>query len=200
MSWLTAPERRELRRKGVRLALLFLIEREDGRSRVWSGFGDFIAPASPLDPDETPLYSGAGDLLDLPDLSQLINGESDRVDFKLSGVGQLEAALGDATAEEIDGSTVRIGVVALGLDWQPATGVIWLWTGEADVVDPEWNGLSDPPTYSLSLSVATQTAPRRRNAIAYYTPAQQRRRSPGDKGCDRVPVFVTGHRLRWPVM
>ncbi len=197
--WISPTDAQRLRSRQINLAIMFWMKTASGTFRLWSGHGDFLAPTDTLEPMENPLYSGAGELLGLPEFSQLINGEADRVDFKLSGLGEQAAALADKTAGDIEGAPVRVGVIVLDAALQPATGVLWLWFGEADVLTPEYDGQSDPPTYSLTLSAATQSASRKRNAIIYYSATQQQQRSPGDKGCDRVTIFVTGHRLAWPV-
>lgn len=198
-SWISPADAQRLQRRQLDLVVLFRMQTGEGHFRLWSGHGDFIAPNDPIDPSGTPLYSGAGEILNLPELSQLINGATDRIDFSLSGVGETAAALADESAEDIEGAEVRVGIIVLDAGLQPVTDPRWLWCGEADVLKPEFNGQSDPQTYTLTLSAGTQSASRRRSAILYYSAAQQQQRSPGDKGCDRVTVFVTGHRLAWPV-
>ncbi len=143
---------------------------------LWSGAGDIETPPDAVDPGGA-TWRGAGELLSIPDMQQMINGTADRVEYSLSGVSAeiIDLALGEAA--EVEGAELRLGSLALDAALQPSGGIEWERKGRADVVVVRRDG--DRRTVTLSIGFGS-TARSRRN-IAFFTDADQRRRSPTDK-------------------
>lgn len=205
--WMSADVALALRRRELNLAILLRIavDTEDGEhvTGLWSGFGDFPVGQDSVETRADAIYSGQGEITGLPELSQLINGESDRIEFRRSGAGEAfadAAAMLDEISDDLDGAQVRVGIIVLGDDLQPVTPTAaWLWAGEVDVGQPEYDGMVDPPVSTIVLWAASQQATRNRGTLMHFTDAQQRLRSPDDDFCSRVSMFTAGYRLRWPV-
>lgn len=184
---------------------LFKLIQGDGPAgwlRAWSGAGDFPVDAGLIDTTGG-IYTGAGDVVGLPVLSQLINGVADRVEFILSGASPTVLALADSEADTVRGAAVHVGLVALDEDLQALSQPLWFWEGRADV--PRVARTSQVAedgasivTRSVSLSVGTLFTRRRRPRAAYFTGVDQRRRSPTDKGCDRANKYNLGATRKWP--
>ena len=180
----------------VRPAIFFRLA-TDPVIRIWGGVGDFALAADNIE-TAGGVYQGWGELNDIPALAQLINGVASRVDFAVSGVGPVAARLADEEAEDIRGRRVNLGVMALGSDWQPVSTVAWLWEGEADtlIIDSRLDG--DQRIETLTLSVASIFTGRRRPRYRHYTDAEQRRRSPDDRYCERVSLYAQEYTKVWP--
>ena len=175
----------------VRLAIFLRLETEPV-VRFWAGVGDFTLPADAVE-TAGGTYTGAGELLDIPPVQQLINGLADRVTFTLSGVPAHMMALAEADAEAVRGARVNLGYVKLGEDLQPARATRWVWEGEADAVP-----LSKVAgVRTIGLSVGTLQTDRTRGSLETYSPVNQRRRSPTDKGCDFVSLYHQGSTQQW---
>lgn len=187
-----------LRSRELDLAVLFRVALGEQTIRLWSGHGDFPLPEDAVEVDAGATYRGIGDLLDLPEVSQLVNGVAERAEFRLSGVGETAAALADEEGDDVEGAPVNLGIVVLDEHLQRATPAAWLWYGEADVVESTYDGAGDEPSHSIALHVATQQAGRRSGSLLYYSNTQQRLRSPDDGFCKRVSLFIVGYSLSWP--
>jgi hypothetical protein len=89
----------------------------DPVARVWSGVGDLVIPADAVE-SAPALYLGGGELVNLPDFQQLINGLAERIEFTVSGVSAetLRLALEDAPSTK--GAKVHIGRAEFEDDWQ----------------------------------------------------------------------------------
>lgn len=163
--------------------------------RLWAGRFSF-----PLDADDVETdggtYSGAGELLDLPTVDQLINGKANRVTFTLSGVDDTILGLADTEADLVRGARVNLGFCRLDSDLQQDGAVRWVWEGEADVVECAQTA-GPNAVRTVSLSVGTPTTDRRRAGLDTFTPADQFRRSPTDRGLEFVPKYTLGSTKKW---
>lgn len=163
--------------------------------RLWSGFGDLPIPANAHD-DATEIYRGAGALLQVPAVKQLINGVADRVDFTLSGVNAATIALAIEDRDTVQGAAVALGYASFDDAWQVET-VAWQWLGIADVLKVESNATQDQRTRSITLSVAASDTARANPQLAWFTDADQRRRSPTDAFFSHVAGISQGTTRRW---
>lgn len=162
---------------------------------MWSGVGDLVVQGDALAPGVS-TYRGFGALLDMPVVQQLINGTADRVEFTASGVDAETLALADD--EDVRGATVRIGSLALGSDSQPYGMVEWEWEGVADVVSIDSSAdESGNRVRSVSLSVGSADTARSRSDLAFFTDAEQRKRSPDDAFFDHVGQISSGVTRRF---
>lgn len=179
----------------IRAAILFRLD-TDPPVQLWSGVGDLEVPADAVQPVKG-LYLGAGELQGMPDLQQLINGAADRVEFTLSGFDAAALALFDAESS-VRGRRINIGAMPLDDSWQQAAPVLWVWEGEADVPMLSETADGDKRTRSITLSAGSAMTGRRRPKSAFFSDADQRRRSPDDAFCQRVGLYISSYPKTWP--
>lgn len=158
----------------------------DPAARIWSGAGDLWIPADGIETEDA-IYLGGGELLDgLTDLEQLINGTADRIDINVSGVTAATVKLALEEAAEVKGATVDIGVVEFD-DWWQLVGVTWAARYRADKLV-----IARGETRTITLSMGSDDTGRSRTMGAYWTDADQRRRSPDDLFFDHVSGINSG--------
>lgn len=184
----------------VRTAILFRIN-SNPVVRAWASVGDFPAVADLIETSEGAIYKGIGQILALPELTQLINGKADRIDFTISGAG-VDAALADQAMAEaglLRFARFNIGLQVLGTDWQPISRVVWLWEGECGPVSGNRvGGRESNPTRTISLSVGSAFAARRRPRALNFSNAHHQRLHPGDRFCERFGLYSAGTTRQWP--
>jgi hypothetical protein len=161
----------------------------------WSGHGPLLLPADDLIPSPV-LIAGAGELVDIPALEQLINGKAQRLDVTLSGVGETTVSLAADESATLPGSVVQIGRIVFDETWQIAS-VIWEWTGEARGLTVTSQSGGGNRVRSLTLSVVAGDPSRRRPALAYFTDADQRFDFPDDEVFSNVAGITAGTTRRW---
>jgi hypothetical protein len=164
--------------------------------RLWSGVGDLAVPANPIDPSPT-IYTGAGALLTVPALKQLINGIADRADFTVSGVSAETARLALEDRDTVEGASLHVGHIRFDADWQVLGPPVWEWEGRADLLITTREGPDRGGTRSITLSVAAANTDRANPALAWWTDADQRRRSPTDAIFSHVAGINAGSTRRW---
>lgn len=187
----------------ARVSVFLLIKMNTGPwLRLWSGVGKYAMAANNID-TEGGEYTGIGELLGMPAVSQLINGLAERVEFTLTGVDPRTMALVDEDADTVRSAPVHLALIAFDDDLQAATDPVWLWEGEADVPRISRQSTADESgvfsiSRTVSLSVASAFTGRRRPNHAYVTQADQRARSPTDAGMDRTGIYNQGTTRKWP--
>lgn len=177
-----------------REAYLFRIETDDPAS-FWSGHGPLLLPADAVLSLAT-LFSGAGGLVDIPDLEQLINGKAQRMDITLSGVSQEAIIFATEEALQIPGAPIWIGRVQFDAAWQVET-VEWEWSGEGVNLTVDSDGSSGNRVRSLKLTVAAGETTRRRSPNAYFTASDQQRDYPSDTFFSNIGQISLGAVRRW---
>jgi hypothetical protein len=146
---------------------------------LWSGTGDLPVPADALAGATT--YRGAGALLDVPEVKQLINGVADRIEVSVSGVDMQTQRYAAEDADSVPGSTVRFGTLVMDEFNQIAGMVDWEWEGVADVVGVDRTADENGGVVrSVSLSIGAGDTGRSKSDLTFFTDADQRRRSPDD--------------------
>lgn len=184
--------------KGIVRPVVFFRMATPTPLRLWSGAGPFAVPSDTVEPGGA-TYLGVGDLVGLPAVQQLINAQGERVQFALSGISAETMALADEDADEVRGAVVRLGFAVLDAGWQLLSPVAWLWTGEGDSVDVQRAAGEDGSVVrTVSLSVGSMFNSRRRARLSYYSDAEQRRRSPDDRFCERVSLYTASTTKDWP--
>lgn len=171
----------------------------DPVAMFWTGHGDLLVPADAVVPDEI-LIHGAGELTDLPDFQQLMNGTAERLEITLSGVSAEALRLAVEDAETVQGAAVNIGRINFDTDWQQLGDIEWEALFEARKL-----GVSRPPANdndaerSITLTIASGETTRSRSQNAHFTDADQRRRpgSEDDAICDHVAALNQGASRRW---
>lgn len=171
--------------------------------RISSCVSDFPIPADLIEDGEDAIYTGWGELLDLPKFNMLINGLAEKVEFTVSATmatGEL-AALASSEAADIRGAAVNVGWCAMDEDWQRISPVAWPWDGEAHSLKVNRApAAADTPgvVQSITLPVASLLSGRKRPSPSYWTDPDQKRRSPTDRFCDRVKTYEVGTTRVWP--
>jgi hypothetical protein len=168
--------------------------------RLWAGVGDLAIDSDAVETQDGAIYAGSGALVGVPAISALVNGVAERADFTLSGTaitGPL-ASLAGSEAELVRGAAVNLGFLVFDDNGQKLSPVAWLWDGEADVLRVARSGQDGQAVRSLTLSVGSIMTGRRRPGLAYFTDADQRRRSADDAFFDRVKIYSRGSTRVWP--
>jgi hypothetical protein len=186
---------------GLRMGVFFRLSLDLGPLALWLGIGPIEPGVNQI--DTTGLrYIGAGELLDVPAFNQLINGAAERVAFRLSGTSSVILDLAsEENREAIKEKKVHVGLNIFDAEWQPLGPIEWLWRGTADYLS-----LSQEPPDSLEgsiirtleLSVRSSMTGRRRPRLSFWNDADQQRRSPGDKFCDRAVRYSQETIKKWP--
>ena len=195
----------DLLRGSVRLGVFFRMS-SDPPLHLWMGLHDIEAGivASGAIDGETAVYTGAGRLLDLPDLEVLINGLADQVTFAISVEEAVYARFLsglDAAPPEVRGARVVVGIAPLDARWHPLTDIIPLWTGTGDFWGVEHEPPEDPTRSALrkiSLTIGTGDTSRAQPRQLSFTDASQKRTSPTDRFFERVARYVQQYIVSWP--
>jgi len=169
----------------------------DPPARVWSGVGPLEIPADIVEPTRA-TYLGAGELLSAPDFQQLINGVAERLEFTVSGVSAetLRLALEDAASTK--GAAVHLGRIDFDSDWQQLGPVEWEAVFRADSLTVDSQGGGDSGrTRTIKLSVGSSDTGRSYAPQAFFTDADQRRRSPTDAFFSHIAGITSGTSRRF---
>lgn len=178
-----------------RRSILFRLA-ADPIARFWSGHADLDVAGGLIDPDGA-RYIGAGALLDVPALKALVNGAADRLDFVISGVSAYTLRLAQEDAASVRNALVLIGEQSFDADWQNVGPPIWVWRGLADVLTVDSAESDRGRQRTIKLSVRSGDTRRSDPQPAYFTDADQRRRSPADAICSHVSKISQGVRRRF---
>jgi hypothetical protein len=163
----------------------------DPIARIWSGVGDLVIPADIVEASPA-LYLGGGALVNIPELEQVINGTANRLDITVSGVNTETVALAIEESASVKGAKVHVGNVYFDADWQ-IDDVEWIAVLRADTLTPARQG----STRSITLSMGTDDTDRSRAPVAFWTDADQRRRSPTDRFFDHIAGISSGTSRRF---
>lgn len=180
-----------------RWACFFRMDCKSSVVRAWTGVGDFY-----IGPDDVDLeggvFLGVGLVGDMPALRQLVGGIAERIDFALNGADERTFRLADDQVEEVRGAAVHVGIIFFDENWQPVAPIAWLWEGTADVPAVDRDGSNGQVVRRVTLSVGSAFTDRSRPQLTFMTPTDQRRRSPDDAFCDRVPGYGIDSSIQWP--
>lgn len=168
----------------------------DPIARLWSGFGDLDVPPDDADPNGA-RYKGAGALLQVPELKQMMNGLADRVDFSISGVNAQTLRLALEDRDTVAGALLTVGHVTFDRAWQIEDSPVWTWRGVADVLSIDSQSTDAGRERTITLSVASADTARSNPSLTWFTDADQRRRSPDDTIFDRVAGITAGSTRRF---
>lgn len=168
----------------------------DPPALVWSGLGNLEIPADIVIP-ETSIALGGGELIDVPDFQQLIGGTAERLELTFSGVDEETLRLAMEDAPSVKGARVDIGTVQFDQDWQ-LVGVEWENVFEARSLTVSRGQRSgDTIVRSISLTIVQGITTRSRAKLAFFTDADQRRRSATDAIFSHVAGINAGTSRRF---
>lgn len=169
--------------------------------RIWLGFGS-INPGVNVYDTTGAEYIGFGEIQDVPAFKQLINGVAERVDITVSGVsGAVLQVASSGDAQQVKGKRAAFGFAIMAPDWSLQGPVKWCANYLADYLAITQTVTSDPLNpivRTLTLSCGTLLTARRRPSLAYFSNQDQQARFPGDRFCERTPVYANGFNKTWP--
>jgi hypothetical protein len=171
----------------------------DPALHVWMGVNDIPAGIDSLDEGGT-VYLGGGRLLNVPTLEILINGQSDDVEFGISGIDPATAQKVVDEMPDVRGADVHIGITPLDQYYQPVGSIVTLWLGTASHTResmPPVTG-TDTRTMTLGLAVVSGNNTRSRPSLSMWSSPHQKALYPTDKGCDNVSRIARGVAPAWP--
>lgn len=163
---------------------------------VWTGHGPLDTPGDAVDPSGATWLGGAH-ILDIPSLKVLLNGGADRIEIRVSGVSTETLRLAQEDRAEVSGADARIGRVSFDDAWQVAGPIAWEWRGTADVLTVASHGTDRGRERTLSLSLRSGDTRRSNPLPAFFTYADQKRRSADDEIFDHVAQITVGVTRRF---
>ncbi len=168
----------------------------DDPALFWTGHGDLLLPADAVLPLPA-VALGGGQLINLPDLEQLINGTAQRIDVVLSGVNERTLQIAIDEAAQVPGAAVNIGRITFDTEWQVDGAVEWEWSGEARALTIASEGGDEARQRTLTLRVVAGDTTRSRAPLAFFTDADQRREFADDDFFSHVGRINAGTSRRW---
>lgn len=168
--------------------------------RLWLGVGNIEPGVNVLD-ETGSTYRGFGEITDVPEMNQMINGAAQRVEFSLSGVsGEVMAVASANDAEEVKGKLASVGLGIFDQDWSLLGPIRWVANYTADFLSVQQSASEDPQTIvrTVSLSCGSLMTGRRRPGRSYFTDQDQQSRYPGDMFCSLVGRYAHGFNKAWP--
>lgn len=167
---------------------------------LWSGVGDYAPGTDVIDSVTGITYRGIGALTAIPQLTVPLNGSANRIDFTLSGLdAPADALVGDAA--QVRGKKIDLGICIMNAAWAQLGPIRWVSRYTADQIKGEvvpGKNYSEAVVRTVTLSAVSRMSRRRRPQIAYLSDADQQRRSPGDRFCERVALYQAGIENDWP--
>lgn len=169
--------------------------------RIWLGFGSIQPGVNVLDAVGAE-YIGFGELREIPNLKQLLNGAAERIEITLSGVSGAVlqiAAQNDAAA--VKGKAVHVGFAVMGSDWSLIGPIRWCGNYIADYLSIKQDlvgSSKDQIVRTISLSCGSTFTARRRPNYSFFSNRDQQARSSGDRFCERTAVYANGFNKAWP--
>ncbi|NTI22050.1 hypothetical protein G6M87_09260 [Rhizobium rhizogenes] len=177
---------------------IFLRIDTDPALHVWFGVEEKTARFDSIDP-EGATYLGGGYLIGIPTLEMLVNGQSDSIDFTLSGIDPTTAAKTMDSIPPVRGVAVQLGLMVLDDYYQPMGPIVAIWNGTAshtaEIGQASENG---DMSITISLSVVAGSVTRSRAAKTLWTDAQQKLVSSTDDFCRQVQRLANGLAVVWP--
>ncbi|MBX6427133.1 MAG: hypothetical protein IRZ09_14555 [Variibacter sp.] len=201
MATFSEAELQALEAGSARIGAFFFLDTTPA-VRLWCGVGNIEPGVNAIDATGA-AYKGLGALADVPEFQQLLNGHAERVEFTLSGVSAdvLEIASAE-DAPAVKGRLCALGIGLMTEDWSALLGPVhWLRRYRADFLAVRQDVADDPGqpvVRTVVLSVGSLTTGRRRPALSFFTDQDQQRRSPGDRFCERTPLYSQEITKRWP--
>jgi len=157
------------------LSPIFMVEGffDGGTLRFWSGTGNLVW--------DSETFVGSGTLLSVSEVSETQNTEAQGVQFTLTGIPSSILAI--ALLEPYQGREIKLYIGALDDDFALVGEPYELFSGFMDVMEFQENGDSA----TITLSAEHHLIELKKVKVSRYTPEDQKRKYPGDKGLDFVP-------------
>lgn len=164
----------------------------DPPALFWTGLGPLSLAADYVIPEDA-IAVGAGELISIPEIEELINGTAQRLEFIMSGVSAHTVRLALEDAPSVEGATVDMGRIEFDQDWQQAGPIEWEYRFEARKLTVA----REEGRRTISLTIVQGDTKRSRVPMAFFTDADQRRRYPTDAIFSNVASISGGISRRW---
>lgn len=196
---LSDAELAALESNAYRIGIFFRLETESV-VRIWLGFGSIQPGVNVFDPEGAE-YKGFGELSEIPDFNQLLNGAAERVEFVLSGVsGDVLAIASGNDAQQVKGKRTSVGFALMDANWQLLGSVHWcaLYIADFLSISQQPSAPGEDPVRVISLSCGSRFTGRRRPSFSYFSDEDHVARHPGDRFCSLVSLYAHGFNKQWP--
>lgn len=153
-------------------ALLVKAEFDSGDLRLWSGVGSITYNGE--------VYTGAGSLLSISEMTEVTNVEAQGAVFQLTGIDA--ALLSLALTEPYQGRAITCFFACLDTSYALVADPIPLFKGRMDVLQLDESG----DTATMSMQVENKLIDLKSTKVRRYTPEDQKQQYPDDLGLDYV--------------
>lgn len=161
----------------ARLGWLIYAQFGNGPMRVWQGVGELSAGG------ET--WIGSAGTVEIKDIQVEQGFIANKIEITLSGVDAQFLVLAEESKEHVQNRPITVYLQAFGEDWQTIGSPVALWAGLMDRMSFE----ASVNAAKITLSCETVFATRNRPRASYFTDADQKERSPGDRGLEFIAVL-----------
>lgn len=185
-----------------RVGVFFKLYVEPNPIRLWAGVGQVLVVPNAFD-EVGATYTGFGELRNVPAFESLINGVASRVSFTLAGTAITQNIINSAASEAqtVINAQCVLGVGLFDMAWQQLGSIKWLRRGWVDYLTlSDQDGGRMGRIRSIEISVRSLFTGRRRRGLSFLTDADQQRRFPGDKACERTVLYAGDVDKVWPVL
>ena len=164
---------------------------------LWTGYGPLDTPADDYDALGAS-WIGAGEIISIPTIKQLLNGVAERITVPFSGVGAEALRMAIEDRPSVKGARALIGRVTFDQDWQIVGEIEWQWIGKGGVISIESaQGQDGDRQWNVSISFASGDVYRSNPHVVYYSMVEQQRRSSTDLFCSLVASIWYGVTRRF---
>lgn len=164
----------EVTAAALRPVVLVKAEFDSGDLLLWSGIGQITHNGD--------IYTGAGNLLNISEVSETTSIEAQGATFVLSGIPSAIISL--ALNEDYQGRAISMYFGCLSDLGALVADPVLMFKGTMDVVQIDDSG----DTATVSVQAENRLIDLRRSMVRRYTPEDQKQDFPADKGLD----FVAG--------
>ena len=169
--------------------------------RFWLGSGMMESGVSAVE-SVNATYLGFGQLVDVPAMQQLLNGQAERVEIGISGVSaEMIALAGTQDAALVKNKRCFVGLGIMSKDWQLYPPVLWIRNYRCDFLTVRRAAATTPDgpsVQSVVLSLGSNLTMRRRPGLSYFTDGDQKEIHPTDRFCERTSIYSQQVTKPWP--
>ena len=184
----------DLRSGAISADYLVHMDFVDMPKRWWTGWGDLESGGH--------VWQGIGDMISISDLPASYGPSADQITLTLQGATQEMLALAKAASSRVYGRDITVYQQFFSVTPVDSTAQPWSPLGPAFAL---YSGRMDQMTYKASevtraIELTAEGLFTNRNAPpnGRWTDADQKRRHPGDRGCDRMHLY-TNYSPIWTV-
>jgi len=156
----------------LRPVILLKAQFDSGDVRFWSGIGEITFNSE--------IYTGAGNLLSISEMTETVDIEAKGAVFQLSGLNS--SIISIALSEPYQGRIVSCYFGVLDDTGAIVGDAILLFSGRMDVLQIDETG----STATLSMQAENKLIDLKKTKVRRYTPEDQRIAYPNDKGLEIV--------------